>query len=160
MMSQIQVACLVAGAISTFSLAAEPQPSDSRQEVPGQFPATLVDRFRKMLDMQVTVQRGTARLSEVDVGNPAKKVREEDPRTAVALSANEKDIIVEATNAIELVEAEGSAVAFAKALRELREDTLHVQRRLEISDLGMDTQGIEQEIIDTLKEIIEALGTH
>jgi hypothetical protein len=87
-------------------------------------------------------------------------VRDEDRRTAVALSDNEKDIIVEATNAIELLEAEGSAVAFTRALRDLREDMLHVQRRLEISDVGMDTQGIEQEIIDTLKEVIEALGKH
>ena len=160
MLSQIRVACLVAGTISTFPLAAEPQSSGARQEVPGRSPATLVDRFRKMLEMQIDVQRGTARLSEVIGGNPGKQVRDEDRRTAVALSGNEKDIIVEATNAIELLEAEGSAVAFTKALRDLREDMLHVQRRLEISDVGMDTQGIEQEIIDTLKEVIEALGKH
>jgi len=34
---------------------------------------------------------------------------------------------------------------------------MHVQRRLEIIDVGVVTQAIEKDIVDTLKEMIEAL---
>ena len=56
-----------------------------------------------------------------------------------------------------MLEAEGSAVAFPEVFQQVREDMKHVQRRLEVTDVGAVTQAIEKDIIDTLKEMIEAL---
>src|SRR5262249_32529559 len=61
------------------------------------------------------------------------------------------------TKAIEMLEAEGSAVAFPEVFKQVREDMKHVQRRLGVIDTGVVTQAIEKDIIDTLKEMIEAL---
>ena len=64
---------------------------------------------------------------------------------------------MEARKAIEILEAEGSAVAFPEVFQQVRDDMIHVQRRLGVSDVGAVTQTIEQDIIDSLKEMIEAL---
>jgi len=65
--------------------------------------------------------------------------------------------VLEASKAIEMLEAEGSAVAFPEVFQQIREDMKHVQRRLDITDVGQVTQAIEKDIIDTLKEMIDAL---
>jgi hypothetical protein len=58
-----------------------------------------------------------------------------------------------------LLEAEGSGSAFPESFQQVREDMKHVARRLASTpvDPGKVTQAIEQDIIDTLKEMIKAL---
>ena len=56
-----------------------------------------------------------------------------------------------------MLEAEGSAVAFPEVFQQVREDMKHVQRRLEIADVADVTQAVEKDIIESLKEMIEAL---
>src|SRR5205823_273569 len=63
----------------------------------------------------------------------------------------------EATKAIDMLQSEGSAVAFPEVFQQVREDMKHVQKRLEGVDTGKVTQAIEEDIISTLKEMIEAL---
>jgi hypothetical protein len=48
-------------------------------------------------------------------------------------------------------------VAFPEAIEQIREDMLTVARRLERVEVGEITQNIEQDIVEGLKEIIEAL---
>jgi hypothetical protein len=118
---------------------------------------TLLSRCQKMLDRQIAVYNGTRGLYKVIQGTADKQPRPEDQQTSLKLSDNEKANVAEATNAINMLEAEESAVAFVEALRELREDMKRVQQRLEISDVGIATQAIEQDIIDTLTDLITAL---
>jgi hypothetical protein len=59
--------------------------------------------------------------------------------------------------ALLLLEAEGSAVAFKEAFVQVRDDSQHVTRRLGKADVANVTQTIEQDIIATLKEMIDAL---
>lgn len=117
----------------------------------------LKNRCEKMLAMQIAVYHGTEGLYKVIEASAEKKPRREDQQGSLKLSDNEKDIVSEATKAIEMLEAEGSAVAFPEVFQQVREDMKHVQRRLEITDVGIVTQAIEKDIIDSLKEMIEAL---
>jgi hypothetical protein len=62
-----------------------------------------------------------------------------------------------ANEATSLIEAEGSAVAFAEAFRVVREDMVKVSKRLnKLSDVGIITQNTERYIIENLKMMIEA----
>ena len=81
----------------------------------------------------------------------------EDQQNALKLSDNEKDIIMEANKAIQMLEEEGSGVAFPEVFQQVREDMKHVQRRLEIADVAEVTQAVEKDIIASLQEMIEAL---
>ena len=72
---------------------------------------------------------------------------------------NENKIIVaEADGALKLMEGEGtSAVVFAGVLKEVRGDMEAIQKRLNEARVGPDTQQIEQDVIDQLKMMQEAL---
>lgn len=119
--------------------------------------AQLQARCEKMLAMQMAVLAGTEATHKGVEATSNKKATRAHQQEALKLSDTEKEIISEANKAIEMLEAEGSAVAFPEVFQQVREDMKHVQRRLEITDVGQITQGIERDIIDTLKEMIEAL---
>lgn len=119
--------------------------------------AALQARCEKMLAMQMQVLAGTERVFKDINNNPDKKAERKNQQDSIKLSDQEKEIVNEATKAIEMLEAEGSAVAFPEVFQQVREDMKNVQRRLEITEVGDITQAIEKDIIDTLKEMIEAL---
>ena len=72
-------------------------------------------------------------------------------------SDKEGEIVAEAERCMKLLESEGSAVAFATVLGEVRQDMIAVQRRLNSSVVDKDTQAIEENVIAMLKEMVEAL---
>jgi hypothetical protein len=166
MKSRVFLASLLAGAMSMCALTAGEQPSksddprrankvsDEKTEGPV---AGLADRCQKMLDMQITVYEGTKALQKAIEATADKKPRPKDKQVALKLSDNEKEIIVEATNAIERVKADGSAVAFSEVFQALGEDMKRVHRHLENSDVGLATLTLEEDIIDALKEMIAGL---
>lgn len=119
--------------------------------------AQLQARCEKMLAMQIQVLAGTEAVFAKIQSHKDKLADNFDKRDSLKLSDDEKEIVVEATKAVEMLEAEGSAVAFPEVFKQIREDMKHVQRRLGIVDTGAVTQAIEKDIIDTLKEMIEAL---
>jgi len=119
--------------------------------------ANLQARCQKMLDLQIYVQDGTTRVAKEIDKNADKQATRDQKQDSLKLSDKEKDIVTEATKAIEMLEAEGSAVAFPEVFQQVREDMKNVQRRLGVVDVGKVTQGVEQDIVDTLKEMIEAL---
>ncbi len=119
--------------------------------------AQLQARCEKMLAMQMQVLAGTEGTHKAILANPDQKPKHENKQESLRLSDQEKDIVLEANKAIEMLEAEGSAVAFPEVFQQVREDMKHVQRRLEVTDVGQVTQTIERDIIETLKEMIEAL---
>ena len=119
--------------------------------------AALEARCRHMLAMQIEVRDGTVRVFKAIEENADKKPTRANEQRALQLSDREQQIVDEATAAIKLLEAEGSAVAFPEVFIQLREDMRHVTRRLGKADVGTVTQVIEDDIIQTLKEMIEAL---
>ena len=122
-------------------------------------PTGLVDCCRKMLDIQIALHDGTKRLCKAVQGNTDKEPRPEDKQIALKLSDKQKTAIVEATTAINMLRAEGVAVSFPEVFEGLRTDMKRVQNRLAMSDVGLATQTIQKDIIETLKEMIRALKT-
>ena len=115
--------------------------------------AALEARFQKMLAMQLAVYQGTLTLGQVSADDWVGR----HTTRSIELARDEEEIAVEAIKALMLLKEEGSSVAFPEAVIELREDMLVVSRRLEESKVGKLSQAIEQDIIESLEEMIDAL---
>jgi hypothetical protein len=140
-------ALLVVGACVATAGAEERQMSD------------LAVRCLKMRDMQTEVCNGTKRLAGIIASLPDKQPRPEDRQEALRLAGKTRAIVEEATRIIHLMEKDDmTAVAFPEAFRQVRDDMINVQRRLERCDVGRVTQDIEQDIIDSLNEMTRATG--
>jgi len=117
----------------------------------------LQKRCKKMLDLKITVHKATKSLHKTVEGTSDKKPRPEDRKAALKLADDIKKIIAEVNAAVAILEKEGSAVAFPEVFRQVRDDMKIVQTRLEKCDLGKKTQELQQDIIDTLREMTAAL---
>lgn len=113
----------------------------------------LEDRFQQMLAVQLVIYDNTVRLG---------KIPEEDRETrhiskAKELSLREADLVIDAQKALALLKDEGSSVAFPEAVEQMRDDMRTVVGRLDTAKVGELTQGIEEDIIEALEELIESL---
>lgn len=115
--------------------------------------AQMEARFRDMLLKQEAVYNGTVAIHAV----PADKRTDRHRNRAVELARNEEEISLLAAKALTLLKEEGSSVAFPEAVEQIREDMLTIARRLERADVEEITQNIEQDTIESLKEMIEAM---
>jgi mRNA-degrading endonuclease HigB of HigAB toxin-antitoxin module len=115
----------------------------------------------KMRDMQIVVLNGTRDTFKAIQATPDKLPTNIHKQASIKLSddseTGEKAIVAEADKALMILESEGSAVAFPEVFKQVREDMVNVQRRLGIVDVSPFTQNMEQDIIDTLQEMIDAL---
>lgn len=128
-----------------------------REEEQERVLARLQQRVERMLQMQTEVYEGTVRVDRSVGENPDKKPTRANEQRALQLSDREEEIIKEANAAIQILQEEGSAVAFPEVFIQVRDDMRNVGRRLGKADVGHVTQVIEQDVITTLKEMIEAL---
>src|SRR5205085_1480306 len=124
-----------------------------REEERERFLAMLEARFQRMLAMQLVVYDGTVKLDKT----PREEQSARHAARSLQLARQEDEIAIEATKAITLLRDEGSAVAFPEAVEQMRDDMRIVVSRLERTEIGELTQGIEREIIDALEEMIDAL---
>jgi len=110
-----------------------------------------------MLALQQEVYDSTKRVhAAVEQQADKKPTRAEDLKSG-ELSAKEGVIVVEANKAIQLLQEEGSAVAFPLVMEDVRDQMKVVQARLFKTDVGPFTQSIEEDIISTLKDMVAAL---
>jgi hypothetical protein len=119
--------------------------------------AQLQQRCERMLALQIEVRDGTLATQRAIEANGDKKPTRTEVQKGLQLADREDEIVREAGKAIDLLKTEGSAVAFPEVFIQIRSDMMNVSRRLRKTDSGSLTQTIEQDIIDTLKEMIEAL---
>ncbi|HMP01773.1 MAG TPA: hypothetical protein PKD86_16660 [Gemmatales bacterium] len=119
--------------------------------------ADLQRRCEKMLQMQEIIYEGTKRVSAKLQSYPESQPTRDEEIVSRRLSEDEDKIGLELDQAILVLDAEGTSVAFAEIFRQLRKDVGHVVRRLARVSVGPDTQMIQEDIIATLKEMIEAL---
>ena len=124
-----------------------------REEERAMVLAALEARFRDMLLRQEAVSNGTLAIHVVPVDKRSDRHR----NRAVELARNEDEISLLAAKALTLLKEEGSSVAFPEAVEQIRDDMLTVARRLERADVGEITQNIEADIVESLKEILEAM---
>ncbi len=115
--------------------------------------ALLESRFRKMLEIQVRIYEDTVRLDKVPEAERDLKI----PIPAGKLASDERKLVVEADKALNLLLEEGSSVAFPETVSQMRDDMQQVSDRLDAAKVESITQGIEQDIIAALQEMIESL---
>ena len=124
-----------------------------REEERAMVLAALEARFRDMLLKQEAVNNGTLGIHAVPIDKRSDRHR----NRSVELARNEDEISLLAAKALTLLKEEGSSVAFPEAVEQIRDDMLTVARRLERADVGEITQNIEADIVESLREILEAL---
>ncbi|HKB04105.1 MAG TPA: hypothetical protein VKD90_17920 [Gemmataceae bacterium] len=119
--------------------------------------ANLEARVNKMLIMQKEVKAATEAIFVQIQKHPEKKAEPVDFQNAQKQEDKEAEIINEADKAIQLLQSEGSAVAFPAVFEEVRKDMFRVKERLHDANVGEDTQQIEQDIIEALEHMRDAL---
>lgn len=116
----------------------------------------LEARFRKMLELQIKVYEGTKLLDQVP--EPDRAAGTSDFMIqAGRLGRQEAEIVHEADRALTLLKEEGSSIAFPETVGQMVEDMEQVAAYLTEAKTGEITQGLEQDIIAALEEMIEAL---
>jgi len=127
-----------------------------REEEKAKLLANLEARCNRMLAMQTEVYNVTKGIHDTITKNGGQKAVA-DVQKSQQQADKEGEIVAEADRCLKLLETEGSAVAFARVLEEVRADMVAVQRRLGVTIVDTDTQAIEENIIAMLKEMIAAL---
>ncbi len=115
--------------------------------------AKLESRLRKMAAMQTKVLDDTVALAATPVGQ---RSRQTDLK-AGDLAFEEKKITLEADRAMLLLREEGSSVAFPEVVSQIRSDTSRVADLLAQTKIDVISQGIQQDILAALEEMIAAL---
>lgn len=118
--------------------------------------ANLEERVGRMLRMQIEVKAATEGIDKTVTALGGKPAIAEIQKSQ-AEADKEGQIVAEAEKALKLMEGEGTAVVFAGVLAEVKRDMEAVQRRLNEARVGRDTQSIEQDIIEQLQMMKEAL---
>ncbi len=119
--------------------------------------ANLEARVAKMLQMQMEVYEATKAIDAIVKKSATKKPEKVDIQRSQIQSDKEADIISEANKAIEILKEEGSAVAFPRVFEETMIDMTRIRERLNQANIGADTQGMEKDVLDSLKEMLDAL---
>lgn len=119
--------------------------------------ANLEARVAKMLQMQIEVYESTKAIDTIVQKSESKKPEKAEIQKAQQQADKETEIIAEANKAIQILKDEGSAVAFPRVFEEVVIDMTRVRERLNQAKVAKDTQLMEQDIIDSLKEMLEAL---
>ena len=115
--------------------------------------AMLEGRFRQMLEREIKVYESTRGLNGIDLKN---RLTDFEIK-AGKLSVEQKSIALEASRALQLLREDGSSVAFPETVEQMYLDMEQVSARLGGAKVGNITQEIEEDIIETLDYMIEAL---
>lgn len=120
--------------------------------------ANLEARISRMLAMQKDVKTNTVELNKIAAKAPDLKLRERiDVQRSQQQSEREGEIVAEADKTLQILQAEGTVVAFPGVLEEVRKDMIRIKERLYVGIVNEDTIAIEQDVIDALTEMLEAL---
>ncbi|MFL5241155.1 MAG: hypothetical protein ACJ8FY_03525 [Gemmataceae bacterium] len=128
-----------------------------REEEVERILAALQAQCERMLALQIQVRDGTVSVDKVIQESADKKPTRAEDQKALELSDREEEIVRLAEKALGILRDEGSAVAFPEVFVQIRDDMINVARRLRKTDTGSLTVTIENDIIATLREMIEAL---
>ncbi|MBX3412086.1 MAG: hypothetical protein KF708_05155 [Pirellulales bacterium] len=124
-----------------------------REEEQKRMLAMLEARFRAMLAEQIEIYEGTLRLDRTPEQARSRGFEIESGR----LSRRESVLSGEAEKTLHLLTEEGSAVAMPEAVMQMRDDMEQVVVRLGGAKVDELTQGIEEDIIAALEEMLAAI---
>lgn len=114
----------------------------------------LEGRFRKMMEREIKLRDKTTSLKSV----PPEQRLADFEINAGKLSSEQSSIATEASRALLLLREDGSSVAFPQTVEEMKLDMEQVASRLSASKVGDITIEIENDIIATLGNLIDALA--
>ena len=123
-----------------------------REEEKALMLTSLESRFKKMLSEQLLIYQDTVQLAAKGKDEPNLEPRSRQ------LARREDEIVREVNKAMILLQEEGSSVAFPEAVEAIRDDMRSITRLLDNSDVGELTQTVEQNVIESLEEMIDALN--
>jgi hypothetical protein len=141
---------VLVGALAAFALTAGEPAREKKVDW-----IDLKARCQKMLALQDGVYQQTLRLHKAIEMIEDKKPRAKEKWAALKLAGAEKALVAEAVQATKALE--DASVAFPEVFRQLQQDMVNVERRLQRCDAGVVTRAIQKDIIDTLQEMIDAL---
>jgi hypothetical protein len=113
----------------------------------------LEARFREMLSKQLPINESTLALDQL---GRQRFARAEELQLA-DLSASQRALAEQAATCLHILDEEGTTVAFPRVVEQLSEDMTASADRLAGLDTGAITRTIQQEIVDTLEQLLEAV---
>jgi hypothetical protein len=116
-------------------------------------PASLGQRFQKMLEKQRDLSRRTETLAAERKAELTRKERLE----CAALSVSERELREDADGAIALVREEGSSANLPSILGDLRDDLGRLSELLEKRDTSKFVRTVQRDVEKSLEELIEAM---
>jgi len=115
----------------------------------------LEARFKRMLRVEQAIRSQTERLSQENAESDETKrtVQIQSSR----LGVDQQTVIEDADAALVLLREDGTAQAMVESLLQARFDMTEAKNRLDKTELGSVTLGIEDAIISALEEILDAI---
>jgi hypothetical protein len=113
-------------------------------------------RFKRMLQQEQTIRSQTEKLLQDVSGEPPLDVRQTKIR-ADRLTVEQQSVIEDAESALLLLREDGTAQAMVESLLQARFDMTDVKARLEQTSVDATTLFVEDAVIDTLQEMLEAV---
>lgn len=127
--------------------------SQLRQEEREETLRDLEARFREMLSRQRAVNDATLRLDQIG----RKNFRRAEQLQLADLSTQERTLSQDAATCLHILDEDGTTIAFPRVVGQLSGDMATVAERLAGYRVGQLTQTIEQEIVETLEQLLEAV---
>ncbi len=124
-----------------------------RREQQEEILRAMEDRFREMLARQLQINQGTVDLDKKGV---SRWTRTEELQ-AGTFSQGERDLAADATRALTILRQEGTTLVFPQIVEQLAADLNDAGERIRSRDVGPATQQLQQDIVQTLNELIEAV---
>jgi hypothetical protein len=118
---------------------------------------SLAERCRRMVRMQRIVRKETAALYQAVIANNDQKPNAANRREGARLANAQQAILAEINLALNILVADGSAIAFTQVLKQVKQDMDEVHRLLQKGQSDDTPQKIETDIIDILEDAINAL---
>ena len=113
----------------------------------------LETRLRGLLRIQKAVLAATEKIAS----DESRLADRETQIEASRISRDQTTVANDAERALAMVRDDGSAVAIAEAIEQVRDDARQVAARLSRTDVGATTQGIQRDIVTGLQEMLSAL---
>ena len=123
-----------------------------REEEKEMILATLEARFQRMLAMETSIHETTLALA----ATPKEQWLDNLYSQARELSNRQNELAVDCSQTVALLKEDGTSVSIVVAVEDIETDMKSTAARLQESRVGAFTQTLQTDIIEALKELIEA----
>jgi hypothetical protein len=132
----------------------EEQLNQLRREQQEEVLRAIEDRFRDMLARQLQINQNTISLDKKGLPNWTRT----EELLAGTLAQGERDLGGDASKALDILRQEGTTLVFPQIVEQLASDFGEAGERIGDKNVAAATQQLQAEIVETLKELIEAVS--